>query len=61
MLVLARQVGQQIIMEHEGVMIVVEVVSLRSGEVKIGVEAPKSVSVDRREIWLKRKRDEEAG
>lgn len=61
MLVLARQVGQQIIMEHEGVMIVVEVVSMRPGEVKIGVEAPKSVSVDRREIWLKRKRDEEAG
>ena len=61
MLVLARQVGQQIIMEHEGVMIVVEVVSMRHGEVKIGVEAPKSVSVDRREIWLKRKRDEEAG
>lgn len=54
MLVLTRKIGEQIII---GDNVRVTVVSVGPGRVKIGIEAPPSVSVDRQEVYEK-KRDE---
>ena len=47
MLVLTRKVGESIVIAND---IRITVVSLGNGRVKIGIEAPKGVSVDRSEI-----------
>lgn len=56
MLVLTRKIGEQIII---GDNIRVTVVSVGPGRVKIGIEAPPSVVVDRQEVFDK-KREERA-
>lgn len=48
MLILTRKVGDLIMI---GDSIVVKVLSVRSGQVKIGVEAPKELPVHRHEIY----------
>jgi carbon storage regulator len=47
MLVLTRQVGEEIVIDNS---IRVTVVSVHHGKVRLGVEAPRSVSVDRAEV-----------
>lgn len=47
MLVLTRRVGESIIINND---IRVTVVALGNGRVKIGIEAPQGISVDRQEI-----------
>jgi carbon storage regulator len=51
MLVLTRHAGEQIVIAGE---IVVTVVSIEGSKVRIGVEAPKSVRVDRKEVHSRR-------
>jgi carbon storage regulator len=51
MLVLARNIGEEIIIGRD---IRVCVVSVEGGKVRLGVEAPQSVPVDRKEIFLRR-------
>jgi carbon storage regulator len=51
MLVLARNVGQEIVIDGD---IVLTVVAIRGGTVRLGVTAPQSVSVDRREVHQRR-------
>lgn len=48
MLVLSRKVGEEIVMPEQGV--IVTVVSIRGNRVRIGVTAPRGVSVYRKEI-----------
>ncbi len=49
MLIMARRVGERIMI---GDTITVAVMALQGGQVKIGIEAPKDVSIDREEIYL---------
>lgn len=47
MLILGRYVGQEIIINDN---IVITVLGIRGGQIKIGINAPPDVSVNRREI-----------
>ena len=51
MLVLTRKIGEQIIVADN---IRISVIEVGPGRVKIGIEAPKSISVDRAEIYEKK-------
>lgn len=57
MLVLTRRVGEQIIIDDN---IRLEILEVRSGKVRIGVEAPACVRVDRLEVYEKRVADAKA-
>jgi carbon storage regulator len=57
MLVLTRRVGESIVIAND---VRVTVVALGNGRVKIGIEAPNGVSIDRSEIH-ERKVAEQAG
>lgn len=54
MLVLTRKAGQQIIIDD---VIRIEVLEVRAGKVRLGIEAPPSVRIDRLEIAQKRAED----
>jgi carbon storage regulator CsrA len=47
MLVLTRKLGQQLVI---GDNVVVTVLSVRNGQVRLGIEAPRSVSIRREEL-----------
>jgi carbon storage regulator len=51
MLVLTRRVGEEIIINGE---VCITVVAVRGDKVRIGVTAPRSVRVDRREVHARR-------
>ena len=48
MLVLSRHVDEEIVI---GDNIILKVIEVRNGKVRIGIEAPKSMTVHRREIY----------
>ena len=56
MLVLSRGEGQEIII---GGNIVVTIVRLKGGVVKLGIEAPKNVTVDRKEVHESKRKDKQ--
>jgi carbon storage regulator len=58
MLVLSRKKDQFIVV---GDNIRIVVVEIRKDKVRIGVEAPKDVKIDREEIWLKIKEEQDGG
>lgn len=47
MLVLSRQLGQTVVIGND---IEVKVVGIGGGKVKLGIEAPRQISINRREI-----------
>ncbi|OGT57647.1 MAG: carbon storage regulator [Gammaproteobacteria bacterium RIFCSPHIGHO2_12_FULL_63_22] len=49
MLVLSRHTNEKIIIGDD---VVITVVEIRGEKVKIGIEAPRSTSVHREEVWL---------
>lgn len=51
MLCLTRRVGERLVINGD---ITVKVISIDRGQVKIGIEAPKNVSIDREEIHIKK-------
>jgi len=51
MLVLSRNIGEEIVIGSD---IRVCVVAVEGGKVRLGVEAPRSVAVDRKEVFLRR-------
>jgi len=51
MLVLSRLVNEEIIIDDTISIMVVEV---RGDKVRLGVNAPRTVRVDRKEVWLKK-------
>ena len=57
MLRIARRAGERIVVGDE---IVIEVLDVRGGLVRLGIDAPQSVSIYREEIWLEVKRENEA-
>jgi carbon storage regulator len=48
-LILTRRVGENVIVGDD---IVISVIEVRGDAVRIGIDAPKSVSVHREEVWL---------
>ncbi len=57
MLILTRKVGEAIMIGED---IVVKVLGVRSGQVKIGIEAPRELPVHRHEIFERIKSEEVA-
>lgn len=51
MLILTRRIGEAIMINGEEV--VVKILDVKGSQVRIGIEAPKNVSVYREEIWHK--------
>lgn len=58
MLILSRKAGESIVIDNN---IVVTVLSITNGQVRLGIEAPAGVIVDREEIHQVRQRDSKAG
>ena len=54
MLVLSRKKNETIIIDDQ---ITVTIVEIRGDKVKLGIEAPPTVSVDRREVWEAKRRN----
>lgn len=60
MLVLTRKVGERIVIDKGS--IVITIVEFKSGinrAVKIGIDAPKEIEVDRSEVYLAKTRERE--
>lgn len=62
MLVLSRERDEQIIIGHNGE-IVITVMRISPGKCSLGIEAPKEIPVNRLEVWqtIQRKKAEEHG
>ena len=58
MLILTRKVGEVIMIGED---IVVKVLGVRSGQVKIGIEAPRALPVHRQEIFERIRSEGEVG
>lgn len=58
MLVLSRKKDQFIVVGND---IRICVVEIRGDKVRIGVDAPKDVKIDREEIWLKIQQEQKGG
>ncbi|MGD9841643.1 MAG: carbon storage regulator CsrA [Steroidobacteraceae bacterium] len=58
MLILTRRVGESIMIGEE---VVVTVLGVKGNQVRVGVNAPKEVSVHREEIYERIKQEEEGG
>jgi carbon storage regulator len=56
MLILTRRVGETVMIGHE---VTVTVLGVKGNQVRIGVNAPKSVAVHREEIYERIKREEQ--
>jgi carbon storage regulator len=57
MLRITRRTGERIMLGDD---VVVEVLEVRGGTVRIGIDAPRSLVIYREEIWLEVKRENEA-
>ena len=49
MLILTRRVGENVIVGDD---IVISIIEVRGDAVRVGIEAPRSLSVHREEVWL---------
>lgn len=58
MLILTRRVGETVMIGND---VTVTVLGVKGNQVRIGVNAPKDVSVHREEIYERIKREEEGG
>jgi carbon storage regulator len=58
MLILTRRVGETVMIGNE---VTVTVLGVKGNQVRIGVNAPKDVSVHREEIYERIKREEDQG
>lgn len=57
MLRITRRAGERVIVGGE---VVIEVLEVRGQTVRLGIDAPRSISIYREEIWLEVKRENEA-
>lgn len=57
MLRVTRRAGERVIVGGE---VVIEVLEVRGATVRLGIDAPRSVSIYREELWLEIKRENEA-
>lgn len=58
MLVLTRHVGEELVIAGN---IFIRVVAIEGNKVRVGIEAPRSVRVDREEVHRRRQAEEEDG
>lgn len=56
MLKLSRRIGESILIGDD---VRIVILSLQSNQVKIGIDAPKDVSVHREEVWLRIQQEKE--
>jgi len=56
MLVLSRKCGERL---RIGDNVTITVLSIQPGKVRIGINAPKEIVVDREEVWLDKKKNQE--
>lgn len=56
MLILTRRIGESLIVGDD---VIVTLLGVKNGQVRIGIQAPKTTSVHREEIYLKIKREKE--
>lgn len=56
MLILTRRIGENVVIGDD---IVISIVEVRGDAVRIGIQAPRSVSVHREEVWLELQRANE--
>lgn len=56
MLILTRRVGENVIVGDD---IVISVIEVRGDAVRIGIQAPRALSVHREEVWLELRRANE--
>lgn len=56
MLRITRRAGERIILGDD---VVVEVIEVKGGTVRLGIDAPRSLAIYREEIWLDVKRENE--
>lgn len=55
MLIVSRQRDQKVIVETSpGVTVSVQIIDIRGDKVRVGIEAPKSMRVDREEVYARR-------
>jgi len=54
MLILTRRIGENIIIDGN---VTLSVIGVRGGNVRLGVQAPDNVSVDREEVYLRKKQE----
>lgn len=57
MLRVTRRAGERVIVGGE---VVIEVLEVRGGTVRLGIDAPRSVPIYREELWLEIKQENEA-
>ena len=57
MLRITRRAGERVMLGDD---VIVEVIEVRGGTVRLGIEAPRSLPVYREELWLEVKRENEA-
>lgn len=57
MLRITRRVGERVMLGDD---VVIEVIEVRGGTVRLGIDAPRSVPVYREELWLEVKRENQA-
>ena len=58
MLVLARNIGQKIMIGND---IIIHVLSSQGPQIRIGIEAPRDIRVDRQEVYERIKKAKSAG
>lgn len=51
MLILTRRIGESIIIGEDANKITVTILGIRNNQVRVGIEAPQSISVHRQEIY----------
>lgn len=54
MLILTRRIGETICVGHD---IRVMILEIKGGQVRIGIEAPPAVTVDREEVYARKQRE----
>lgn len=57
MLILTRRIGESLMIYAEGLQITVTVLGAKGNQVRVGVTAPKNVTIDREEIYLRKEAD----
>jgi carbon storage regulator len=57
MLRITRRAGERIVLGDD---VIVEVIEVKGGTVRLGIDAPRSLPIYREEIWLEVKRENEA-
>lgn len=55
MLVLSRKVNESLVIDDR---IVITIVEVRGDKVRLGIEAPRDVSVHREEVWVAMRREQ---